>query len=337
MGIIEGQEFHSIIENIFEDVKGVDVSSQLQVNCPKCQERDGLSHPDGKYNLEISTKKRLYRCWKCDEPKFSGSLGKLVYMYGSNIDKELYKVYSESYFSEYDSNNDEDIQIEVSLPDEMVLFADININNSNHFEAYNYMVVDRKLNKDVLIKYRVGFCVTGDYAGRIIIPSYNNVGDLTYFVSRAYGKRVYPKYMNPKLNRDIIFNEGFINWDSTIYIVEGVFEMLSFPVNSVVLLGKLLSATLVKALNKYKPNIVILLDPDAMSNAIDILFTLMNIYGEDDDRIKIIDMEGDLDFDEIRMKYGQSKMIEILRSARELTIEDHFINKKVNEYSGRTY
>jgi len=150
--MIRGQEFHSIVDNIFEDVKGVDVSEQLQINCPKCQERDGSSQPDGKYNLEVNTAKRVFRCWKCDEPKFSGSLGKLVYLYGSNIDKELYKAYSQSYFNEYYQNDDEVIEIEIKLPDEMILFSNININNSDHFEAYNYMVVDRKLDKEVLIK-----------------------------------------------------------------------------------------------------------------------------------------------------------------------------------------
>ena len=42
----------------------------------------------------------------------------------------------------------------------------------------------------------------------------------------------------------IIFNEGLINWDSTIYIVEGTFEFLSFPVNTIPQLGKQLSSAL---------------------------------------------------------------------------------------------
>ena len=51
--MIKGQEFHGIIQNIFGEVNGYLQSDQLQVNCPRCQERDGLSHPDGKFNLEI--------------------------------------------------------------------------------------------------------------------------------------------------------------------------------------------------------------------------------------------------------------------------------------------
>ena len=63
--MIKGQEFHAIIQNIFGDVHGYMQTEQLQVNCPRCQEREGLSYPDGKYNLEINTGKRMFRCWKC--------------------------------------------------------------------------------------------------------------------------------------------------------------------------------------------------------------------------------------------------------------------------------
>ena len=92
--MIRGQEFHSIVQNIFDDVNGYLESEQLQVNCPHCQEREGLSYPDGKFNLEINTAKRMFRCWKCDEPRFSGSLGRLIRTFGSKIDYDLYVSYA---------------------------------------------------------------------------------------------------------------------------------------------------------------------------------------------------------------------------------------------------
>lgn len=85
MGQVRGQEFHSIIQNVFGEVRGLHVSEQLQVNCPMCMERDGLSHPDGKFNLEISTgNKRVFRCWRCEDPKFSGSLRRLIRDFGKD-------------------------------------------------------------------------------------------------------------------------------------------------------------------------------------------------------------------------------------------------------------
>ena len=88
--MIRGKEFHPIIERMFGDVKGYLESEQIQVNCPKCQQREGLSIPDGRYNLEINTAKRLFRCWKCDVPKFSGGLKRLIRTYGSKFDYDIY-------------------------------------------------------------------------------------------------------------------------------------------------------------------------------------------------------------------------------------------------------
>ena len=62
--MVRGQEFHAIIQNVFGEVNGLQISEQLQVNCPYCQEREGLAYPDGKFNLEINTAKRKFRCWK---------------------------------------------------------------------------------------------------------------------------------------------------------------------------------------------------------------------------------------------------------------------------------
>ena len=203
---VRGQELHSIIHNVFGDVNGLNVSEQLQINCPMCQERDGLAFPDGKFNLEINTSKRMFRCWKCDEPKFSGSLGRLIRMYGTRLDHEMYKSYA-SIYTDYSDDYGEDEDVEesyVSLPEEMILFSEMEIGNSEHFEAYNYLINERKLSRDVILKYRLGFCVSGKYSKRIIIPSYNINGEINYFVARSYDPKQKKKYDNPKSDKDKI-------------------------------------------------------------------------------------------------------------------------------------
>ena len=118
---------------------------------------------------------------------------------------------------------------------EFVSFSQMDASNPEHFEAYNYLVNERKISRDIILRYRLGFCTTGKYANRIIIPSFDASGDVNYFVGRYYGtdKKIKQKipYLNPVADKDvIIFNEGLVNWDSTVYLVEGAFEMLSFPV-----------------------------------------------------------------------------------------------------------
>jgi len=330
--MIRGQEFHAIIENIFIDVKGLSVNEQIQVNCPICQERDGLSYPDGKFNLEINTHKRMFRCWKCDEPRFSGSLGKLIRTFGTGIDFEIYKSYA-SIYSEYSFEDEDKEYAPVKLPDEMILFSHMETGNTEHYEAYNYLILERKLTKEIITKYRIGFCITGKYAKRIIIPSYDKNGEVNYFVARNYdksNKKINP-YNNPESNKDkIIFNEGYINWDSTIYLVEGVFEMLSFPVNIIPLLGKTISTTLFLRLKELKPDIVVLLDPDAYKNSIELFYMLHTIYVGCEERVKIVKLPNNDDLDELRKNQSIDEVIKCLYTARGLTVDDYFIKKLGN-------
>lgn len=338
--MVRGQEFHSIIQNIFEDVNGYLSSEQLQVNCPRCQELDGLSHPDGSYNLEINTAKRVFRCWKCDEPRFSGSLGRLIRTLGSDIDYDMYKSYA-GIFQDYVYDEDEKEYVAVKLPEEMILFSQMDVSNPEHFEAYNYLVNERKISRDIILNYRLGFCTTGKYAKRIIIPSYDNEGEPNYFVGRYYGLdlRIRKKmpYLNPVADKDmIIFNEGLVNWDSTVYLVEGAFEMLSFPVNIIPMLGKTLSTTLFMKLKEMKPNVVVLLDPDAYKNSVELYYKLYTIYVGCEERVKIVKLPTKEDLDELRRNHGIDEVIKTLYGARGLVLDDYFIQKLQKPYEKRS-
>jgi len=334
--MIRGEEFHSIIQNVFGDVNGLQHSEQLQVNCPRCQEREGLSHPDGKFNLEINTAKRMFRCWKCDEPRFSGSLGKLIRTFGSHMDYEMYKSYAGIYHDYADTENDDECA-HVQLPDEMISFSQMDVENPEHFEAYNYLVLERKISRDIILKYRLGFCTTGKYAKRIIIPSFDAQGELNYFVGRSYDpKEKKRKYLNPPVDKDkIIFNEGLVNWDSTVYLVEGAFEQLSFPVNIIPMLGKTIFVALYMKLKELKPNVVVILDPDAYKNAIELFYMLENIYIGCEERVRIVKLPTNEDLDELRRNQGVDEVIKCLYDARGLTIDDYFISDLQKPYDKR--
>lgn len=332
--MVRGQEFHAIIQNVFGEVQGLNVSEQLQINCPRCAEDQNLPNGDGKFNLEINTARRVFRCWKCDNPKFSGSLGRLIRIFGTSIDYDLYKSYADIY-GDYIFEEDEKEYIPVKLPEEMILFSEMDATNSEHFEAYNYMINVRMISRDIILKFRLGFCTTGKYEKRIIIPSYDKNGEVNYFVGRNYdivNKKKKP-YDNPKSDKDkIIFNEGLINWDSTLYLVEGAFEMLSFPVNITPMLGKTISTTLFFKLKELKPNVVVLLDPDALKNAIELFYMLHTIYVDCEERVRIVKIPYEKDMDELRKNRGIDEVIKSLYSARGLTVDDYFINRLTKLY-----
>jgi hypothetical protein len=322
--MIYGSEFHPIIEKIFGgDVKHLHHSEQIQANCPKCQQREGLLYPDGRYNLEINTRIRKFHCWKCEAPPFKGNLGRLIKILGGQSDYERYKELAGTFF-DYNSKGDEKEFEIIKLPKEFISFKNLDVDNPEHMEAYYYLVLERKIPKELIEKYTMGFCTEGYYRNRVILPSYDDEGELNYFISRTY-KNAKPPYLNPKANRDsIIFNEYLINWDSTVILLEGGFDFFAIPINTIPLLGKELTSGLFFKLKKHKPHIVIVLDPDAFNDSIRIYDQLNAIYFGEEYKVKIVKLnKGNYDIDEIYRKFGKKEVIKQLFNARRLQDVDY--------------
>jgi DNA primase len=134
-----------------------------------------------------------------------------------------------------------------------------------------------------IIKYRIGYCESGEYAGKIIIPSYDAIGQLNYFVSRAFYKADSQKHKNPKVSKDIIGFELFVNWAEPIILCEGAFDAISVKRNSIPLFGKVIQPALQKKIIEERVrNIYLCLDADALKNAVQIAERFMaeglNVY-----------------------------------------------------------
>ena len=101
------------------------------------------------------------------------------------------------------------------------------------------------------------------YKNRIIIPSFDDDGDCSYFIARSYAGDSY-KYKNPRASKDIVFNELFIDWSSDLILVEGVFDALVAG-NAVPILGSTLRAgsELLRKLVRNDTPVFVALDPDA--------------------------------------------------------------------------
>jgi hypothetical protein len=316
-------ELTSLVGRIFTDIKN-EGNEQIQVNCPRCQERDDLPEPDEKYNLEINLRLKKFRCWKCDEPFFSGNLKYLINLYGNNDDINEYKEYE---YNNLDILADEEEKVviqDVELPQEFISFTSIDTTNSAHMEAYNYLLYVRKIDYKTILKFRLGFCLEGRYKKRIIIPSFDVYGKLNYFVGRTYDKYCKRPYDNLKSSKDaIIFNEGYIDWDSTVYLVEGPFDFLSFNINTIPLLGKILGEKLFFKIKEKKPDIIVILDPDAWKNAMSLYQQLLTIYYDCEEKVKIVEMKGKNDLDELKRFEGISSVIAQIKEARQLQDDDY--------------
>lgn len=158
----------------------------------------------------------------------------------------------------------------------------INKNTPDFKNAIHYLT-KRGITVFDIIKYRIGYCESGEYSGKIIIPSYDTDGQLNYFVSRAYYSRDTQKHKNPKISKDIIGFGMFINWAEPIILCEGSFDAIAIKRNAIPLFGKIIQPMLQKKIIEERvKNIYICLDADALKNAIQIAERFMseglNVY-----------------------------------------------------------
>lgn len=306
-----------ILVNILESFLGTchnhnEDSGQTDFACPACAEDKGINPgDDGKYKLAVNYKKNGYKCWVCKfENNMYGKVPNLIKRYGN---KRILKEYEIIRPSTYNNSASTSLKIDISLPKEFKKISESNYNDNGYGKAYRYLRA-RGINDNIIKEYNIGFAATGKYGGRVIIPSYDEVGDLTYFIARAWEKWKQPKYLNPDVEKQLfIFNEKVINWDGTIYLVEGVFDHIVVP-NSIPLLGKTMYDRLKSALiSNAKSDIVILLDDDAKDAAIRIYKDLNsgNLYN----RIKLCTPPTDTDPSLIFEREGNQGIINLLRSS----------------------
>lgn len=272
-----------------------EMRGQISFDCPVCShDIKGLDKGDGKGNLEINYGQHVYKCWACAETHGThGHLGRLIDKYGGKKDKQYYDLIRPDEFV-----RDKRKYKVLRLPKEFKRFSEVSRAYPPRAQAYNYLK-RRGVTDEIIEKYDVGFATEGEYAGRIIVPSYDMDGILNYFVARSWAKYSKLKYKNPEAPKELlIFNESRINWDEDIWLVEGVFDSFFVP-NSIPLLGKFVSDMLWEVLyDRAKGRIKICLDDDAWEDAKKIYYKLSGgkLYG----RIDIIKLPEGKDLGDLR-------------------------------------
>ena len=319
MGQIEVTLLLDVVKEILGQPKKENpTKGQFSFDCPVCSAEKDMPDGDGKGNFEVNLNKGLYHCWACGATHNThGSIGKLITKFGRKEHKKKLKQLG-IVLSETKVKKKEIQEIrEISLPEEFIKFKDSNSNDLTHKEAWNYLVKGRNLTPEIIEKFSVGYAKTGEYKNRIILPSYDKDGKLNYFTARSWPSWLKPKYKNPDLPREeVIFNENLINWDSTIYLVEGPFDHIVLH-NSIPMLGKELHSKLYDTIMK-KANawVVILLDDDAWDRAKQI-YSQLNV-GRLHGKVRIIKMAEGYDISQVNEEFGRDGVIDVLRSAFKL-------------------
>ena len=291
--------------------------------CPRCNHH--------KRKLSVNIDKNVFKCWICE---YSGTnIGRLVRKHADyNLRakwKEITGQYEIQQFDEIIASlfpeEEEDIQEVVKLPNEFVSLANKGKSTLSR-KARNYLKSRGITDEDILF-WKIGFCPSGEYAGRIVIPSFNENGDCNYFIGRTY-QNDWRKYMNPPTAKSkIIFNELYVDWDEDLTLTEGVFDAIVAGKNSVPILGSSLreQSKLFKSIITNDTPVYVALDGDAQEKASSLIENLIK-YGAE---VYNIDVSPYNDVGEMPKK----EFLKRKRAARLMSSEDAFLQKFINSFN----
>ena len=218
-----------------------------------------------KRKLQINTQTGKWHCWVSNVGgRNFFQLFKKVSATKEQFD-ELVELVGENKFYKVKEEDKKNI---VKLPDDFKPLWNGNDGIvKRHALTYLYK---RGITDEDIIKYNIGYCDSGLYSNRIIVPSYDSNGRLNFFVGRDfYSSKM--KYKNSPTSKDIIGFDIFINWDEPIILCEGVFDAMAFKRNAIPLFGKTVPKSLQKKIIEFRVKTIYLaLDNDAMSDTIKI-------------------------------------------------------------------
>lgn len=250
----------AIVQSL-ESILGKSRSStkdNLAFNCPFCHHH--------KPKLEIDIVTQHWHCWVCN-----ASGRKIVILYRKvNASREkisqIIKLLDDIEYKPNKTTTDTPV---IALPAEYRPLWQINQSSPDYRNAIHYLK-KRGISIYDILKYRIGYCESGEYSGKIVIPSHDANGSLNYFVARAFYESDKFKHKNPKISKNIIGFELHINWDLPIVLVEGAFDAIAIKRNAIPLFGKTISNTLKKRIvEKQVKTIYICLDQDARKQALE--------------------------------------------------------------------
>ena len=264
-------------------------------SCPYCK-----CH---KHKFSINIEKNVYKCWICDTR--GKNLYRIVRRFGTFSQQEKWKELTgqKEDINNFDSLfepdfNEEKIEQILEIPEGFHSLTSIPKSRTAKI-ALRYLK-NRDINKEDILRWKIGFCNSGEFKNRIIIPSFNINGELSYFIARSFIED-YRRYINPPASRDIVFNELYIDFDEEVTIVEGVFDALKAK-NSIPILGSTIRETskIFKKIVENDTPVLLALDPDAKkkSEAIKRLFLK---YGVEVREVKYVDNRdiGDMSKEEV--------------------------------------
>ena len=273
-------------------------------HCPFCDHH--------KKKMSVNFQNGYWKCWVCDAR--GKNIYRLVRKFGNYQQREKYRELQghvdlsdfEEMFKDY--NNIEEKQI-IELPQEFISLCNKDL-PMHSTDAFRYLS-SRGIGRREILKWKIGYCKEGRYAGRIIVPSFDMDGDLNYFIARSYVGHT-RRYLNPPANRDLVFNELNIDWDEPVILVEGVFDAIAAGNNAIPILGSTLreQSRLFQAIAIHDTPVYMALDGDAEKKAEWIIKSMLR-YDIEIHKVPIDEEDvGEMDSQEFKERLFSARKIE---------------------------
>ena len=239
-------------------------NDEILFYCPKCNHE--------KRKLSVNIDKNVFKCWVCD---YRGSkIDPLVNKDLKSRWRELTNQVDLTTFEDIFKKKEEQETQKLELPEYYSTLSTKKLSAAGK-RALEYLL-DRGVSYSDILMYKIGFCHHGPYGGRVIVPSFDDSGDLNYFIARSYDEH-YLKYKNPPCSKDVVFNDLFIDWTKPVVLVEGFFDSLKYE-NSIPVLGSTLNmkTRLFSKVVDRCSTVYVCLDKDARKKELKIVKNLLD-------------------------------------------------------------
>lgn len=239
-----------------------------------CTYAKGCAKKHHKRKLAINIESEFFHCWVCGWK--GGSFMPIFRRLGEN-DRD-YVDYVAEHESKHKHTDIAKLYEGVRLPTEFQTLSCASMSPYKR-QAISYLT-RRGITPDDILDYKMGYCEQGRYRDRVIIPSFDEFGELTFFVGRGIWDRVSPPYLSGRFDKDIIFNDLLVDWRKPITLVEGPFDAIKAGHNAIALQGKVPNRRLLAKIQSFMPRVYVALDSDAGDEMVSIAELLVDIGAE---------------------------------------------------------
>ena len=285
-------------------------------HCPYCNHH--------KKKMSVNFANGFWKCWICDAR--GKNIYRIVRKFGTYQQRQKYlELQGRLDLNEFEDlfrelNNEEEKQ-QIDLPEEFISLCNKELPVETT-DVFRYLS-SRGIGRREILKWKIGYCKEGRYAGRIIIPSFDMEGDCNYFIARSFVGHQ-RRYLNPPADRDIVFNELMIDWDEPVIIVEGVFDAIAAGGNAIPILGSTLreQSRLFQAIAIHDTPVYMALDHDAEKKAEWIIKSMLKY---DLEVFKVPIDEADVS------EMGEKEFKDRLLSSRQIKSEMYFFEQMLEK------